>query len=661
MALTAAEIEIAREILAEIHAHLFVDREVGQRADGSIVRYWPSIPETYHDICMEYMRRWVSTNNQNVLVVSGVVHPIDANGDWYDSGEVAYTQDIFIHENGLYELRVILDTGLYYWQLNRLSDSAQLWISNGTASVVGIGSVASWTPTEVLHGDPYDGLMVADYWEFNDDGIIEPVTGALVCDYTAPSSGIEYRSVTNPQVNNGKIRHGIYRADEFRIVYDYDGRYKSLKGWAMLQTLELELNVAAPITEAGTKWRVKAGTNYQSGSKNVVLEILYCDPKYIQEMAEENGEATYTDSIYTINAGVLEGKWFTVRQIPVIDEKTGFGTITWFLSQHFNTDLIFSYRASPTELVADFFKLHMLPTSIATFEAQYYFDASGNFYVSSNGTTYTNKNGTAATGSLPADADLLGTVVNGRRIVQYSQDPNQENGEINLHLKLIFTTDASYDGGDGNPMVTFGEPEEQILIQEDVVSEDLPNGGSPDLGSVEAGGRSKTVTRYDNFQVVDGKYHYRKMIFKYVAPQNDADAWYFMGSAALTEREKRTFYNAITDNAGNAGWEPIDVGGTGGPKVHLIELPEWRTKVITRQGKFFVRRPTTADLSTASITAPSAPANPQGPYIVDDVKQVGQHLFLYERVTTTLGSKAADADAVTSFTNADWITSGQLT
>ena len=122
----------------------------------------------------------------------------------------------------------------------------------------------------------------------------------------------------------------------------------------------------------------------------------------------------------------------------------------------------------------------------------------------------------------------------------------------------------------------------------------------------------------------------------------------------MTEREKRTFYNAITDNAGNAGWEPIDVGGTGGPKVHLIELPEWRTKVITRQGRYFVRRPTTADLSTASITAPSAPANPQGPFIVDDVKQVGQHLFLYERVTTTLGSKAADADAATDLTNADW-------
>lgn len=474
MALTAQEITICRELLDEDKAILFTESELAQRDEGRIRRYWPGIEEQHHDICKEYMRRWGSTLNQAILTVAGITDPVEANGDYYDTGEERYGQPVWLHSSGYSKFIVDIstDTGAYYWKMVRISDGKVLWISSGgSVRLLGVGvhpdpsplwvvgpdgyllpvplseapvsiTAVSWIAQEVIH-EPGPDLEIGVNWEFGPDGVIEPVTGALSMSVKA---GIQYHSVTNPKVNFGRVRSGTWRFSGFGIDQDYDGRYRCKGGWAMVQELDLNLVQAAPITESASAWRYVGGPLYDSGSRNVVLELLYVDPASIQSITEENNDSPYDGSIYTVNAGVLEGKWYTVRTVDEIDPATGYGRVLWFLRNHNNEDMIFTHRANPHELRADFFKLNLPSDGIESFKTTYYFDTAGNFYVSTDGVNYTAKNGTAATGTLPADAALLTDTPASRVIASFNASPDDETGEVDIYISLVWFDDHDDKG-----------------------------------------------------------------------------------------------------------------------------------------------------------------------------------------------------------------------
>jgi len=450
MTLTAIDVLQARDALAEYRWKLWDGEEAPNEAGVSLTRFVAGINETRLDMLLEFLRRFGSVKNQHDydVLASGTTLP-DADGTYSASGLAANGYTIFRSADAAFEFRVAVDTetGGYQWQLIQLSDGAIIWA--GAAGAV----------NEVA---PYDGLDVASEWLATDDGVLVPVdlaadavslsaavwtagagvTGDLSVDWDVPNTGTLFRSVTDPQVNNGKVREGEWRIGAQRPGKDFDGRYGAKGSWVIVQELHLELNTSAPITEGATRWRIKGGKDYKSGSRNLVLELPYCDPSYVQAMAEENTETVYDSAIYTVNGGLLAGKWYRVDAMTEIDAKTGYGTILWFLRNHDNEDFRFVYKANANETHVHFFKLHMPSDGIADFHAHYYFDPSGNFYVSTNGSTYTAMNGEAATGSLPVDAKLLTVEVAGRTVPGYGPVPRDEAGEIDLHIQLVFAEDG---------------------------------------------------------------------------------------------------------------------------------------------------------------------------------------------------------------------------
>lgn len=475
MAITYREILEARDALAETKWQGWTGEEGTNETAVAFTRYIADINETQLDAFMEYLRRWGSAKNQasfDITVAGG-----DWAGAYQDTGASANGHAVFERTDGAYGFRVAIDetTGAYHWQLRDLVNDNTLWISsNGFAEpveshadlsvpdlwladdehvyvpknlgneILSLQNVA-WVSVGEIEHDATDDLMVSDDWMGDDAGVIEPVTGSVSVS-CAVGEGIQYRSITDPMENHGKPRAGTWRLTGLQRRRDEDGSFGSRGNWVILQTLALELNDSAPITESGTRWRRMDEELHKSGSRNAVLELPWCDPTTVHALADalNAGGNTFDSSIYTVNAGLLSGKWYHVKAFVRIEDD-GYGTIVWMLRSHDNDDFRFAYLANQSETHVHFFKRNMpnSASNIQAFQDTYYFDPSGDFYVSTDGANYTAKNGEAATGTLPADAKRLDAEVVGRAVSGFDPAPDDDAGEIDLHIKLVFSGDGT--------------------------------------------------------------------------------------------------------------------------------------------------------------------------------------------------------------------------
>lgn len=317
-------------------------------------------------------------------------------------------------------------------------------------------------------------------------------------------------------------------------------------------------------------------------------------------------------------------------------------------------DRVHVFMANPSERHVHFTRRRMDPSAYEDFKASVYFDPDGDYYYSADGINYTKKNDDDEAGVLPETAQLLSETVSGRTV-----DPNESvreaDGTVDLHVQIIFSIDLTIDGGDDGaggryPLVTFGDALEEIIYDKEFTALEIPNGGIVDKGVVEdpARGSSMTVTRYD-LRWVDGRYRGRKMITRYKAPIHDAtatggtaDDWFYHKSAALVERDSRSFYSAVTDPAGNTGFQPID----GNLRLFWVLLPTKRPKNVLAQQKHFVCRPTDAMLTGAGITKLTDENEDPTTIPLHQVRQLGKHHFCLEMITTTLGAVTQDMDQV---------------
>ena len=203
----------------------------------------------------------------------------------------------------------------------------------------------------------------------------------------------------------------------------------------------------------------------------------------------------------------------------------------------------------------------------------------------------------------------------------------------------------------------YGEPHKLTTLMGVYKGNTLPS--KQDIsGSFKAGGREKVIKRIANPTIISGKYSYYLYEDHYIAPQNDSDDWFIHASTLTWQKNRETIGNFISDNAGNTGWMPIDVGSVGGPKFAKIEQATRRTKTTIVYRKYFVRRPTAADLNTASInTSSNEMTNPMSATTISTAYktvQVSQHLFAVEKIVTSLGTRVADSDGLIGTTGADY-------
>lgn len=186
-------------------------------------------------------------------------------------------------------------------------------------------------------------------------------------------------------------------------------------------------------------------------------------------------------------------------------------------------------------------------------------------------------------------------------------------------------------------------------------------------GQFKSGGREVAVKRISNPEIVAGKFNYYLYEDHYIAPKNDSDDWFIHSSTLTWQKNKQTIGNFISDNAGNTGWMPVDVGSVGGPKFAKIEQATRRTKTTIVYRKYFCRFPTAADLNTASINTSSnemtTAASDTTISTAYKTVQLSQFLFAVEKTVITLGSIVADSDGVIGTTGASYsgVTSGVLT
>ena len=212
------------------------------------------------------------------------------------------------------------------------------------------------------------------------------------------------------------------------------------------QYLAVNLHTTAPYAALDTQWRLFQGIDYHSGSSKLVLEMPDFDPAFVREVSEALPLTPnkFTNGIYTLSDGLIEGTWYNRMAVYSIDER-GVGILRWYLSRYFNQDLYFPYQASTTEKAADFHKIHMPPDTVQTFFEQYYFDTDAVYVSTDGGTNYISKNGVTESGVVPATADRLDTVVSGR-IVQLTENPNEETDEITLLARITWATDGDESG-----------------------------------------------------------------------------------------------------------------------------------------------------------------------------------------------------------------------
>ena len=411
--------------------------------------------------------------------------------------------------------------------------------------------------------------------------------------------------------------------------------------------------------------------DYKQDNSSLVVKFPNIDPRYTQAAKDEySGTSILTNPVF---GGVrYDGYWSSIKmETSEVSSRYAdledAASIVWFLTKHNNTNLYFRYYDSGSESIrGHYFKWDATEETMDDLFTGIQFDDDG-YVVESGGNT-------------------LNEPVIGRNVRVWRTERDERDRLYDIEVQIQWSKSVVYGGG-GSPIITFGEPLEvttfvakyvgyTLPTDEQAVGEYLdikvgdtnPLDGTTIATAFDLTGRQKTVTRIQNANVTGGKFNYDLFETKMTAPINGpTDDWFYMGGAALVERDKKVFYSAPTDADGNGGWQPVDSN----PAIHTVELCTQRPKHIKRLMKFFVRYPTPDDLNAAGITKltdkttypaefPTTVEELETVPIItyaDSVKQIGRDLFALERIVTELGTVQRDVDNETLPDFAQWITS----
>lgn len=186
------------------------------------------------------------------------------------------------------------------------------------------------------------------------------------------------------------LRHAYSNREGEREIHQY-----------LAANMRTDGDITSPVVDeatglsTGSGWIRRSGGNYKGSNNQVMLELRTVDPASLETIVNQNTNDTYTNEIYTVNAGVLTGTWHNIQTTYEVSQETGLATIFWHLSKQANDDLHFAHQKDDGTYVVDLFKYDAADTGVASLETDYYVDALGNWYIADTGdpTKYTQKNG----------------------------------------------------------------------------------------------------------------------------------------------------------------------------------------------------------------------------------------------------------------------------
>jgi len=244
MSMTLQEEAACREILAEEKAKLArVEDEVVSALNGVLVRYWEGIPETVQDNCREFLKTVLSSDNKEVVEVSGSPSPYDVSGEYFDVHETSAGYPVRKTPNNDFILKVVEDGGDYYWQISNEWDEV-LYASNSQVDAPVDIDEAVWTAAGKIYVNLVDGRIMEDWFQTDDTGPYYTTSGSVAAEEVYPSTGV-YGTVVDPQADN-KIRGGTYRGGKVWTEKDDKGT------WTIYQTLHI-LNEAHTYVLVGSR------------------------------------------------------------------------------------------------------------------------------------------------------------------------------------------------------------------------------------------------------------------------------------------------------------------------------------------------------------------------------------------------------------------------
>lgn len=189
-----------------------------------------------------------------------------------------------------------------------------------------------------------------------------------------------------------------------------------------------------------TGWRIFNGAAFHSGSALVILELRDVDPLNTRDIAEAMPVSpdSFTNSIWTITDGLLDGTWNNRRTYYSFEE-SGVGNVKWVLSRHNNDDFWLAYLTAPSSPTFSFYKLNATDTSKEDFLQNYYFDPDLNWYYRAGDSgNYTKLNGETADGVLPDTATNLVTETP-NRVNRISSDYSDERDDWFITALISYT------------------------------------------------------------------------------------------------------------------------------------------------------------------------------------------------------------------------------
>jgi hypothetical protein len=244
---TLAELNTLRDMLAETNAKQIESAEGNLTLSGEINRYFPGIPEPLHDAALEFLSKYTSAENYDVVEISDVdgdpssIPAVPGLYKWTFENQNGQP----IRSDGEFWLKLAEDTGIYNWEISDINgmvlfraadvalEDAKALLDTGNMPFVGQDLSMSF---------PDDSIIVKEYgWAVGEEFATYSVTGA-VTGSTVVADASAYGVVVNPLVD-GHIREGTWSGGAVKMVR-VDGATASRIGkWMLVQTLWKESSI----------------------------------------------------------------------------------------------------------------------------------------------------------------------------------------------------------------------------------------------------------------------------------------------------------------------------------------------------------------------------------------------------------------------------------
>lgn len=271
MELTARQVSWCRHMLAEHKAKQLESSREAASDKGAIERYWTDIPESMHGAALEFLSRYVSASNYDVVQVTGDPSVAGVLGD-YLYNHTSYLNHP-VRTNGTYFLKAVAyDTATKRWQwgivdsndmvlyrtpysdkeistwdgtedsyvVHQFSDSEELqdeWaIDDNLGALEPAATTPEFIPQRLTMTAAADDVTVNEYgWVVNDDSAVYNVTGDIVATTIVADENV-YGTVEDPYVE-GKPRSGTFSGAGTRVARS-DGKTSIKEGrWVVSQSL----------------------------------------------------------------------------------------------------------------------------------------------------------------------------------------------------------------------------------------------------------------------------------------------------------------------------------------------------------------------------------------------------------------------------------------